>query len=214
MSTGSTRVLLAALAMMTLGGCSPSSLAYLSLEDARIVNRMRFDQKFADEDLAGAIGVAVLDVTTVGIGVGVTAGSGVVLQRSSSGWSTPLPVTMVTGSIGAQLGGKNAKVLIIFRTQERFDSFVYGGAKFVAQVEGTAGPADGNVGGPLTKSDVEVISKVDGLYGGAVIGGFGVVVNKDLMRKAYGPDANPETVLSGGVATPAGADALWSALGT
>lgn len=214
MSTGSTRVLLAALAIFTLGGCAPSSLAYLSLEDARIVNRMRFDGRFVDADLAGAVGVAVLDVTTVGIGVGVTAGNGVVLQRSSSGWSTPLPVTMVTGSIGAQLGGKNAKVLMIFRTQERFDSFVFGGAEFVAQVAGTAGVRGGNVGGPLKKSDVQVVSEVDGLYGGAVIGGFGVVVNKDLMRKAYGPDANAQMVLSSGVQTPAGVDALWSALGT
>lgn len=213
MITAQTRCILLALTLLAVGGCAPSSLGYLNLEDARIVNRMRFDQRFSDSDLAGAVGVAVLDVTTVGIGVGVTVGNGVVLQRSGAGWSAPLPVKMVSGSIGAQLGGKNAKVLMVFRTQERFDAFVFGGAEFVAQAEGTAGAAAGGVGSPLSKNDVEVISEVDGLYGGAVIGGFGVVVNRDLMREAYGVEADARAVLGGDVPTPAGADSLWSALG-
>ena len=208
-----TRCLLLALALMAVGGCAPSSLGYLNLEDARIINRMRLNQKFVAADLTDVVGVAVLNTTTVGIGVGVTAGNGIVMQRSGTGWSPPLPVKIVTGSIGAQLGGKNAKMLMLFQTQERFDAFVFGGAEFVAQAAGTAGKADSGVGDPLAKPDVKVISEVGGLYGGAVIGGFGVVVNKDLLRKAYGSDIGAEAVLRGAVGTPPGATSLWNALG-
>ena len=197
---------------MGISGCAPSSLAYLSLEDARIVNKMNIDGKFEASMIEGAAGVAILDLTTVGVGFGMTAGHGVVLASSGDGWSSPVPVDVISGSVGLQLGGQNAKVMMIFRTQEAFDAFVFNESAFVAEASGTAGSKSDGAGSPLKSSDVKVISQIGGLYGGAVIGGISVTINKDLMKKSYGDGIDAHSVLSGSSVTPAGTDSLWKAL--
>lgn len=192
-------------------GCAPSSLGYLNIENAHIVNGMRVDGKVTDSTFNGAVGVAVLDATTVGIAIGMTGGHGVVLQKNGDAWSPPLPVDLISGSIGLQLGGKNAKILMVFRSREAFDEFIFQGSEFVAEASGAAGKSAGSAGDPLSHPDIEMISDVGGLYGGAVIGGLGVSVNNDLVHKAYGEGTTPEQILQGKVSTPAGAEALWAA---
>ncbi|MCH2161262.1 MAG: hypothetical protein MK085_05245 [Phycisphaerales bacterium] len=206
-------IAVSAVFILTLGqGCAPSSLGYLNIENAHIVNNMRVDGRVTDSTFSDAVGVGILDATTVGIAIGVTGGHGVVVQRNGDAWSAPLPVDLISGSIGLQLGGKNAKILMVFRSQESFDGFVYKGSDFVAEASGAAGSAAGSAGDPLSHPDVEIIADVGGFYGGAVIGGIGVSVNNDLLHKAYGEGTTPEQVLQGKVKTPAGADALWTAL--
>lgn len=195
-----------------LVGCAPSSLGYLNVEDARIVDRMRLDGRFHESMLDGAVGVAILDATTVGIGIGVTSGHGVVIKRRGDDWSPPVPVSLMSGSIGLQLGGKNAKILMIFRSIERFESFVFDATDFVAEATGTAGVESGGAGNPLDKEDVEVIADIDGFYGGAVIGGIGVSINTKLMHKEYGDQIDAHAILSGNATTPPGALAIWNAL--
>ena len=59
-----------------------------------------------------------------------------------------------------------------------------------------------------------MVSSTGGLYGGAVIGGFGVTVDSSMMRDGYGPEATPRGVLDGrGAPTPPGAITLWKSLG-
>lgn len=202
----------AGLLLLTLQACAPSSLGYLNIDSASIVNGMRVDGKVTSDEIRDAAGVAILDTTTVGIAVGVTGGHGVVLRRNGNKWSSPVPVDLISGSIGLQLGGKNSKVLMIFRSAESFDAFVFKGSDFVAEASGTAGGSNGGAGDPLDQKDVDVIVKSGGLYGGAVIGGIGVSVNKDLLHKAYGEGSQAETVLSGRSQIPAGAEAVWSSL--
>ena len=193
-------------------GCAPTSLGYLNVEDARLVDRMRLDGHFHESMLEGAVGVAILDATTVGIAVGMTSGNGVVLRRLGEKWSPPVPVNLVVGSIGLQLGGKTAKMIMIFRSQERFDSFVFDGTDFVAEASGAAGKKAGSKGDPLLKEDVELVVDSGGFYGGLVIGGIGVSINTSLLKQEYGEGADPHAILSGNALTPPGALALWSAL--
>ena len=200
------------LAAFGVSGCAPSSLAYLTLDDARIVNKMHIDGKYEASMADGAAGIAILDLTTVGVGFGMTAGHGVVVAKSGDGWSSPVPVDVISGSVGLQLGGQNAKVMMIFRTQEAFDAFVFNESSFVAEASGTAGSKSDSAGSPLKSSDVTVISQIGGLYGGAVIGGISVTINKDLMKKSYGDGVDANSILGGSALTPAGADSLWKAL--
>ena len=82
------------------------------------------------------------------------------------------------------------------------------------EASGTAWTATGAAGDPLDRPRVEVISSTGGLYGGAVIGGFGVSVDGAMMRAAYGKDITPRRILDGrDVDTPAGASTLWKSLG-
>jgi lipid-binding SYLF domain-containing protein len=103
---------------------------------------------------------------------------------------------------------------MVFSSTEAFEDFVFEGTQFLAEASGTAWNAKGAAGDPLDPSQVRVISEVGGLYGGAVIGGFGVSVDRSMMRKAYGDAVTPRTILDDrGVVTPAGAATLWKSLG-
>lgn len=198
----------------TLAGCvSPQNLAYQSVQDARILDEFRLDGRIDDSSFADAAGVVVLEVGRGGFILGFTAGHGVALRRLGDEWSPPLPLDVVAGSIGFQIGGEGGRLVMIFESSAGFEDFVFGGAEFVAEASGTAWNAKGAAGDPLDPGSVTIVSEFGGLYGGAVIGGFGVQTDTAMMREAYGEDATPRGVLDArGVETPAGADTLWKSL--
>ena len=102
---------------------------------------------------------------------------------------------------------------MVFEDNASFETFVFEGTQFLAEASGTAWNASGAAGNPLDPERVEVISSIGGLYGGAVIGGFGVTVDKSMMRKGYGKDITPRQVLDDrGVSIPAGAATLWKSI--
>jgi len=204
---------LASLALIT--GCStPSNLAYQSVQDARVLDEFRLAGRIDDSTFRGAAGVVVLEVGRGGFVVGLTAGHGVAVRRIGDHWSPPLPLDVVAGSLGFQIGGEGGRLVMVFSSTEAFENFVFEGTQFLAEASGTAWDAKGAAGDPLEPGDVQVISEVGGLYGGAVIGGFGVSVDRSMMRKAYGDAATPRTILDDrGVVTPAGAATLWKSLG-
>ena len=102
---------------------------------------------------------------------------------------------------------------MIFEDSATFEGFVFDGTQFLAEASGTAWNATGAAGNPLDPEKVRVISSVGGLYGGAVIGGFGVSVDKSMMRKGYGEDVTPRQVLDDrDVSIPAGAATLWKSV--
>jgi lipid-binding SYLF domain-containing protein len=204
---------LASLALIT--GCStPSNLAYQSVQDARVLDEFRLAGRIDDSTFRGAAGVVVLEVGRGGFVVGLTAGHGVAVRRLGDHWSPPLPLDVVAGSLGFQIGGEGGRLVMVFSSTEAFEDFVFEGTQFLAEASGTAWNAKGAAGDPLDPSQVRVISEVGGLYGGAVIGGFGVSVDRSMMRKAYGDAVTPRTILDDrGVVTPAGAATLWKSLG-
>ena len=103
---------------------------------------------------------------------------------------------------------------MIFEDVSAFEDFVFEGTQFVAEASGTAWTASGAAGDPLDRERVKVISSMGGLYGGAVIGGFGVSVDKKMLKNAFGADITPRRVLDDrDVAIPAGASTLWKSLG-
>lgn len=214
MSTVRTLAALAIVSSLAAGCAEPRNLAYQSVQDARIIDEFRLARRLDDADFRGAAGVVVLEVGRGGFVVGLTAGHGVAVRRLGDGWSPPLPLDVVAGSIGFQIGGEGGRMVMIFDDAVAFEDFVFQGTEFVAEASGTAWNATGGAGDPLEPGRVRVVSEVGGLYGGAIIGGFGVDVDKAKMRKAYGEDASPRAVLDGrGVATPAGAATLWKSLG-
>lgn len=197
----------------TLAGCGPSTLASQSLQDARVVDRFRLLRKIDESTLSDAKGVIVMEFGRGGLGLGMSAGHGVAVRRLGDRWSPPVPVDLVSGSIGAQIGGEGGRIMLICRTSESFDRLVFDGASFLAEASGTAGNATGGAGRPTDRPEVEVLTDVGGLYGGAVIGGFSIQVDSTTLRKAYGKGVGPRQVLDDvDVAIPAGAETLWAAL--
>lgn len=214
MSIDRVRPLFALAALLVAGACSaPSNLAYQSFQDARILDDFRLDGRIDGSTFTGAAGVVVLEVGRGGLIVGLTAGHGVAVRRIGDRWSSPLPLDVVAGSVGLQIGGEGGRLVMIFEDATAFEDFVFEGSQFLAEASGTAWNASGAAGSPLDPANVTVISEVGGLYGGAVIGGFGVDVDMTRTHQAYGEGASPRAILDGRTSTiPAGAATLWKAL--
>lgn len=195
-------------------GCStPASLAHQSIQEARVLDEFRLEGRIAESTFDGAAGVVVLEVGRGGLGIGLTVGHGVAIRAMDGRWSPPLPLDIVSGSVGLQIGGESGRMVMVFRDSASFEEFIFNGTQFLAEASGTAWTASGAAGDPLARERVEVISSVGGLYGGAVIGGFGVSVDESMMRKAYGKDVTPRQVLDDrDVEIPAGAATLWKSL--
>lgn len=195
-----------------LSSCGPGNIAYQSLQDARVIDGFRLDGRIDDGTFADAVGVVVLEIGGGGLGIGMYGGHGVAVRRLADGWSAPLPLDYISGSIGLQIGGTSTEIILVFRSESAFNDFVFEGTRFLATASGTAISASGGVGDPLEGEETRVIDRSSGLYGGAVIGGLGVSIDEKLMRSSYGEHVLPLDVLSGHVDPPAGATSLWRSL--
>ena len=207
-------LLFAGMAFAGIPGCStPNSLAHQSIQEARVLDEFRLEGRLDAGTFEGAAGVVVLEVGRGGLGIGLTVGHGVAVRSLDGRWSPPLPLDIVAGSVGFQIGGEGGRLVMVFKDTASFEDFVFNGTQFLAEASGTAWTASGSAGDPLDRDRVEVISSVGGLYGGAVIGGFGVSVDQSMMRKAYREDVTPRQVLDDrDVLIPAGAATLWKSL--
>lgn len=207
-------ILFGGMALAVVPGCStPNSLAHQSLQEARVLDEFRLEGRLDAGTFEGAAGVVVLEVGRGGLGIGLTFGHGVAVRRLDGRWSPPLPLDIVAGSVGLQIGGEGGRMVMVFKDNASFEDFVFNGTQFLAEASGTAWTASGAAGDPLERDRVEVISSVGGLYGGAVIGGFGVSIDESMMRKAYGGEVTPRQVLDDrDVTIPAGAVTLWRSL--
>ncbi len=205
-------LLLSAGMILGLSNCGPNNIAYQSLQDARVVDGFRLDGRIDDGTFADAVGVVVMEIGGGGLGIGMHGGHGVAIRRLDDGWSAPLPLDYISGSIGLQIGGTSAEIILVFKAESAFNDFVFEGTRFLATASGTAISASGGVGDPLDGEETLVIDRSSGLYGGAVIGGLGVSIDEKLMRASYGSDVLPLDVLSGHVDPQAGATSLWRSL--
>ena len=204
----------AMITMVVSWGCStPSNLAHQSIQEARVIDDFRLEGRLDETTFEEAAGLVVLEVGRGGLGIGLTVGHGVAVRRIDDRWSPPLPLDIISGSVGFQIGGEGGRLIMIFDDTVSFETFVFDGTQFLAEASGTAWNATGAAGNPLDPEKVKVISSFGGLYGGAVIGGFGVTIDKSMMRKGYGEDVTPRQVLDDrGVAIPAGAATLWKSI--
>ena len=198
--------------ILGLSNCGPDNIAYQSLQDARVIDGFRLDGRVDDGTFANAAGVVVLEIGGGGLGIGMHGGHGVAIRRLDDGWSAPLPLDYISGSVGLQIGGTSTEVVLVFNAESAFNDFVFKGTRFLATASGTAISASGGVGDPLEGEETVVIDRRSGLYGGAVIGGLGVSIDEKLMRSSYGRHVLPLDVLSGHVDPPAGATSLWRSL--
>ena len=213
-SVQKTRAVLPLSVAMILGlsNCGPDNIAYQSLQDARVIDGFRLDGRVDGATFTDAVGVVVLEIGGGGLGIGMHGGHGIAIRRLADGWSAPLPLDYISGSVGLQIGGTSTEVILVFQGESAFNDFVFEGTRFLATASGTAISASGGVGDPLQGEQTIVIDRSSGLYGGAVIGGLGVSIDEKLMRSSYGDDVLPLDVLSGHVDPPAGATSLWRSL--
>jgi lipid-binding SYLF domain-containing protein len=121
-----------------------------------------------------------------GFVVGGSGGSAVLLVRDpavAGGWSQPALYTIGSVTLGLQIGGEAAEVIMMIRTQGAVDRLLQSSFKLGADSSIAVGPA--GVGGKANvMADILSFSRTKGAYAGLSLEGA-VVATRDKLNAAY-----------------------------
>lgn len=169
--------------------------------------------------LSNAEGIAVIPgVIKVGFVVGGQYGRGVLVVRGKGGaWSNPVFITLMSGSIGWQIGAESTDFVLVFKTPRSIEGIMQGKYTLGADAGVAAGPV-----GRLAKASTDIELKAEiysysrnrGLFAGISLEGSAMQVD-DKSNAAYYEkgEIHPSGILSGkDVKTPAGAEKLKKSL--
>ncbi len=164
--------------------------------------------------LKNAKGFAIFHVIDVALLVNGKGGPGIVVDRTASGWSGPLFVGLGGAGVGAQLGAKVKKLVLVLNTQNAVDAFKQGNVKIGADLSAHAGPAGASAEAeiPVTAPDVYSYSDATGVFAGVSIEGSVIAPRGDVNNDFYGKKVDPTMILAGQVQPPAAANPLMTVL--
>jgi len=187
------------------------SKAMKRLDDASAdLNRLTNapDNGIPDTILAKANCVAVVpSLVKGGFIFGAEHGRGVATCRVANGkWSAPAFFTLTGGSWGAQIGGEEVDLAMLFMTHEGAEKLLAANWRIGGDVGIAAGPW-GRQGTASTdwKANTGILtySKAKGAFIGATLNGANVHVDEEAMRAFYGKsDPGFRRVLTGNVQPP------------
>lgn len=202
-----------ALGATVLAGCASDMTDVIST-DVAAFRRIESSKGAIPHDvLRSAKAVAIFSSTQAGLVFGGKGGDGVFLKRLGDGWSPPLAIDLIEGSVGLQIGAQTEDVVYIFTTDEAVKRFIEVGRYALAQAAGTFGENSGRTDGAERPTDpVTIYSRSSGVYGGLVVGGKGFSIDEKLNRATYGGHVTTEDIVSGKVDPPHGTMVLWKIL--
>ena len=169
--------------------------------------------------LADAQGIAIIPgVIKVGLFVGGQYGRGVLVVRGPGGaWSNPVFITLMSGSIGWQIGAESTDFVIVFKTPRSIEGIMKGQYTLGAEAAAAAGPVGRSVKASTDielKAEIYSYSRSRGLFAGVSLEGSSLQVD-DKSNAAYyeKEEVRPSGILSGKeVKPPAGAEKLKTIL--
>ena len=202
---------LLALSMSGLIGCA-TTMTDVIAKDVKAFRNVEASQgTIPSETLAEAKAVAIFASTQAGIVFGGKGGDGVFMKRLNGGFSPPLAVDLVEGTVGLQLGAQSEDAIYIFKTDAAVEHFLQTGRYAIANAQGSFGDDSGRTKPvELRESDVEVYVNSTGVYGGLLLGGAGFAIDEDLNKKTYGDDVTTQMIVNGEVEPPPGTLVLWN----
>lgn len=165
--------------------------------------------------LKNAKGFAIFHIVDVALLVNGKGGGGVVVTKTSNGWSGPLFVGLGGAGIGAQAGAKLKDLVLVLNTDKAVEAFSHGNVKLGADVTATAGPADASAEGStgFTNSDIYSYTSGNGVMAGASLEGSVIAPRDEMNNKFYGKNnVTPKEILTGQVQPPATASPLMALL--
>lgn len=165
--------------------------------------------------LANAQGIAIIPgVIKVGFVVGGQYGNGVLLVRGKEGrWSNPVFVTLMSGSVGWQIGAQATDFVIVFKTPRSIDGIVKGKYTLGADAAVAAGPVGRRAEAATDvefKAEIYSYSRSRGLFAGISLEGSSLQVDHEADAAFYDKrDIRPSEVIEGReVKAPAAAEKL------
>ena len=141
--------------------------------------------------------------------VGGQYGQGVVSCRTGHGWSAPAFIQMTGASFGLQIGGQSTDLVLVAINKDGFQRLLKDKVKLGGDVAIAAGPVGRNSQASTTelaRAAILSYSRSKGIFAGIDLTGDVVNQNQEDTRTYYGKDVTYETILTGGVPTPAGAE--------
>jgi len=169
--------------------------------------------------LANAQGIAVIPgVIKVGFVLGGQYGNGVLLLREKDGsWSNPIFVTLMSGSVGWQIGAQSTDFVIVFKTRKSIEGILKGKYTLGADAAVAAGPVGRRAEAATDvelKAEIFSYSRSRGLFAGVSLEGSSLQVDNESDAKFYGKEhIGPSEILDGkDVKIPAAAESLKKTL--
>jgi lipid-binding SYLF domain-containing protein len=153
--------------------------------------------------LANAEGIAVIPgVIKVGFVVGGQYGNGVLLvRRKEGGWSNPVFVTLMSGSVGWQIGAQATDFVIVFKTPRSIDGIMKGKYTLGADAAVAAGPVGRRAEAATDvefKAEIYSYSRSRGLFAGVSLEGSSLQVDHDSDAAFYAKgDIRPSEIIEG-----------------
>jgi len=218
---GTLVVLASVLGVATAVAAVPSTTSIDRIDNAaKVVHELRAttERGIPEHVWERARCVAVLPgVKKAALVVGGEYGRGVVSCRTANGWTAPVFLTLEKGSIGAQIGGESADLVLLVMNERGVDRLLQDKATLGTDVSVAAGPVGhGGTAGTETSLTAEMLtySHARGLFAGIDIAGGVLRPDKDANSKFYGHPVSERSVLLGTehVVAPDAATPLMSAL--
>ncbi len=161
-----------------------------------------------------AKGLAILTVFKAGLGVSGRGGEGLVIAKTSSGWSAPSAIGVGGAGFGFQIGIEITDLIFVLNTQEAVNAFSKGGN---VSLGGEVSLAAGSVGkraegGVLPWAAIYTYSRSEGLFAGVSLEGTILIERKDANAQFYGKPVTAKELLSGKISPPSSAKALYEVL--
>ncbi|KAJ3175317.1 hypothetical protein HDU87_006267 [Geranomyces variabilis] len=167
--------------------------------------------------IANAKGIAVITILKAGFLWSGRAGSGIVVAKlSNGGWSAPSAIAAGGAGFGAQIGAQLTDCVFILNNEAAVKAFSHGGnLTFGGAMSVAAGPKGRQAeaaGAVLNLAPIYSYSKSKGLFAGVSLEGSIIITRNDANRALYGRKVSPKELLSGEVAPPVQAEALYRVL--
>ncbi len=164
--------------------------------------------------LKDAKGLAILTVFKAGFVFSGRGGKGVVVAKTSRGWSGPSAIGTGGVGFGLQIGGQVTEFVLVLNTYDAVRAFsregnvVLGGDLSVA-----AGPIGRSAEVGVTPvAAVYTYSISQGLFAGASLEGTVVMTRDEANTEYYGRPVSPRMILAGNIAPPPTAHRLAKVL--
>jgi len=170
------------------------------------------DTGIPDEILAKARCVAVVPhMLKAGFGIGGEHGKGLVSCRNANGWSAPALFTITGGSFGFQIGGEGVDLVMLAMNDTGMQKLMNDKIELGADASVAAGPVGRHASADTDiKLNAEILtySRTKGAFAGVALKGAVMRQDKDSTEAYYGRDIPNQTLLTGKVPPPAGAQAF------
>ena len=134
-------------------------------------------------------GVIILPgMISVGFGVGVRHGNGVMLFRKDKEWNNPVFVSMSGASYGYQIGAQSSDVILSIKRPNSIESLLDGKLTLGVDASMSAGPIGRDTTAatdPLLRTEIYSWSRSKGLFAGVALDGSILTINDEANARFY-----------------------------